>query len=276
MSVRHLDCSSQTFEPVVSLTPPRHETPASPGRALWITGPRVPNRILRDGILRSEAVAQLSPQAELFYRRLMSVVDDFGRYYARPELLLSDCYPIRPTWADVEAITLWLAECRQFGLVVVYKVNGVVFLEVARFGQRLRADQRSKFPEVPAEIRDSREFPASRARTTTTTTTASPPTEGGLGETKILPRSDLDELFVLFRESYAEIGAMTTEADWQSAYWAWKVLDSTQKMAAIVHAKACDPVFIRLPRKYLETREWERKPRPSSKRETEAERLARL
>ena len=42
----------------------------------------MPNRILRDTILRSERVARLSPTAELFYRRLMSVADDYGRYYA--------------------------------------------------------------------------------------------------------------------------------------------------------------------------------------------------
>jgi hypothetical protein len=42
----------------------------------------MPVRILREGILTSERVDTLSPAAEVFYRRLMSVVDDFGRFSA--------------------------------------------------------------------------------------------------------------------------------------------------------------------------------------------------
>ena len=44
----------------------------------------MPNRILRDGILMSPRVNVLSSEAELFYRRLMSVVDDYGRFSAHP------------------------------------------------------------------------------------------------------------------------------------------------------------------------------------------------
>lgn len=35
----------------------------------------MPSRILREGILTSERVNALAPLEELFYRRLMSVVD---------------------------------------------------------------------------------------------------------------------------------------------------------------------------------------------------------
>ena len=38
----------------------------------------MPSRVIRDGILESESVNALSWEAELFFRRLMSVVDDFG------------------------------------------------------------------------------------------------------------------------------------------------------------------------------------------------------
>ncbi len=47
----------------------------------------MPNRILREGILTSERVNLLSWEAEVFYRRLMSVVDDYGRFHAHPALL---------------------------------------------------------------------------------------------------------------------------------------------------------------------------------------------
>ena len=42
----------------------------------------MPSRIIRDGILTSERINALTERAELFYRRLMSVVDDYGRFPA--------------------------------------------------------------------------------------------------------------------------------------------------------------------------------------------------
>ena len=51
----------------------------------------MPNRILREGILSSERVDALSEGAEILYRRLMSVVDDYGRYFAHPTLIRSAC-----------------------------------------------------------------------------------------------------------------------------------------------------------------------------------------
>ena len=54
----------------------------------------MPNRVIREGILTSERIEMLGWAEEVFYRRLMSVVDDFGRYYARPALLRAACYPL--------------------------------------------------------------------------------------------------------------------------------------------------------------------------------------
>ncbi len=47
----------------------------------------MPTRILREGILTSETVNRLSLGAELFYRKFMPVVDDYGRYHAHIHLL---------------------------------------------------------------------------------------------------------------------------------------------------------------------------------------------
>lgn len=74
----------------------------------------MPSRWLREGILTSEKVDKLCPQAEILYRRLMSVVDDWGRYYANPALVRAACYPLavdrvreaRFYYADVENVPL--------------------------------------------------------------------------------------------------------------------------------------------------------------------------
>ena len=41
--------------------------------------------------------------AGVFYRRLMPVTDDFGRYHADPTILRSQLYPLRPdTHTDLD------------------------------------------------------------------------------------------------------------------------------------------------------------------------------
>jgi hypothetical protein len=138
-------------------------------------GAIMPTRLVRDGILRSRKIAALDPMAELFYRRLMSVVDDFGRYYADPALLLSDCCPIRPSWANENGVAGWLDACRACGLIRVYEANGTAFLEIQNFGQRIRPAQKSKFPE-PAEVCGGARENSALARASTPPPTPTSPT----------------------------------------------------------------------------------------------------
>ena len=105
----------------------------------------MPNRIIREGILTSERVNRLAPQAELFYRRLMSVVDDFGRFTAHPGLLRSACYPLRVDEVREADISRWLAEVQLAGLIALYAVAGKGYLEMIDFRQQVRAKV-SKFP----------------------------------------------------------------------------------------------------------------------------------
>lgn len=111
----------------------------------------MPNRILREGILTSERIDQLAWPAEVFYRRLMSVVDDFGRFHANPSLLRAACYPLRLDRVSNSDIDKWLTECVTAGLVRVYQVEGKSYVEVIDFKQQKRAEK-SKFPDVPPDI----------------------------------------------------------------------------------------------------------------------------
>jgi len=105
----------------------------------------MPNRIIREGIISSPRVDELSMGAEVFYRRLMSVVDDYGRFYAIPSTLRGACWPTRPEKAPEDDICVWLAECVEQQLIHVFEVKGRRFLQVADFKQQVRA--KSKFPE---------------------------------------------------------------------------------------------------------------------------------
>ena len=88
----------------------------------------MPNRILRDGILTSERVDMLSSEAEVFYRRLMSVVDDYGRYYANPSILIAHCYPLKIGQITIEQIENMLTAIESFGLIQRYQVDGKDYL----------------------------------------------------------------------------------------------------------------------------------------------------
>lgn len=103
------------------------------------------DRIVRGGIIKSDRVNLLSWAGEVFYRRLMSVVDDYGRYEGRPTILRADLYPLRIDKVSDADVVKWLAECSKAGLVSVYHVNGKEFLELKDFNQRLR-QKVSKYP----------------------------------------------------------------------------------------------------------------------------------
>lgn len=107
----------------------------------------MPNRIVREGILTSAAVDKLSSGAELFYRRLLNVADDFGRYHASPVLLRSAVFPLKIDTVLDKHVEGWLKECSDAGLVTVYITAGQAYLQIAKFGEP-RA-KKSKFPAPP-------------------------------------------------------------------------------------------------------------------------------
>jgi hypothetical protein len=92
-------------------------------------------------------MAQLGWAEEVFYRRLHSIVDDFGRYYADHGLLRAGCYPRQLNKVSDSDIGKWLRSCVDAGLVRVYLAGDrESYLEVLDFGQQVRA-KKSKFPD---------------------------------------------------------------------------------------------------------------------------------
>ena len=104
----------------------------------------MPERLIREGILESEAVNRISPEAELFYRRVMSIVDDYGRFEWDVKKIRLRVFGYRFDWATEAKIAGWMSEC-EAELIVLYQVGAKKYFEIRNFGQRLRA-KRSKFP----------------------------------------------------------------------------------------------------------------------------------
>ena len=90
----------------------------------------MPSRWIREGILTSERVEQLDPAAEVFYRRLLNKVDDFGLYDARVSILRSTLFPLRLDRVREADCSRWMAACQKAGLIVLYEAAGRAYLKV--------------------------------------------------------------------------------------------------------------------------------------------------
>lgn len=110
----------------------------------------MPNRLLREGILDSDPVNLLSWPEEVFYRRLMSAVDDFGRFDARTAVLKSRLYPLKSDSVRETDIARWIAACVTAGLISLYSTDGRPYLLFKKFKQHVRAEN-SKFPPPPPD-----------------------------------------------------------------------------------------------------------------------------
>lgn len=107
----------------------------------------MPSRILREGLLDSDAVGEVSIGAEALFVRLLLLADDFGRYDARVSVVCRRAFVNRRS-VDEHMTGEWLTELHEAGLVAVYEVAGKQFLEILNFRQRTRASG-SKYPARP-------------------------------------------------------------------------------------------------------------------------------
>lgn len=233
----------------------------------------MPNRILREGILTSRLVSELSEPAQLLYYKLMSAVDDYGRYDADLDLIRARCFPLEfSRWSTVR-IGESLLELGESPLVTVYCFGSKKYLQINNFGQRLQAKPKYPEPDSPESTvihRDSPESTASRARAHSESESYSESYSESESETKSdalppLPANwQIDEAYLPFVVAYRKTGKPLVDGDFADAHWKYKKLDFEQKLTATkgilqrVEAGVWDdPMFIPVPTKYLD-REWER------------------
>lgn len=112
-------------------------------------------RILRPGIRKSDRTAALVRDggwiAQVFYDWLLTAVDDFGRFDARPSILRVEIFPLLIDMVRETDVSRCLTACERAGLVRLYQAGGKPYLEVLNFNQRLRA-QSSKWPSPPDDV----------------------------------------------------------------------------------------------------------------------------
>lgn len=112
----------------------------------------MPKRLLSDGVLTSDRLEKLTGEAELFFYRLLVVVDDYGRMDARPGVLRAKCFPLRVDSIDADMVAGWLRQLADVGLVRLYEAEGREYLVFNKWTkhQRIRAKE-SKWPDPPPQ-----------------------------------------------------------------------------------------------------------------------------
>jgi hypothetical protein len=191
----------------------------------------VPNRILREGILTSPNVAKLVWAEEVFYRRLMSVVDDFGRYFGEPGMLRAACYPRQLNKVSDSDVSKWLHGCVDAGLVRVYLAEDREnYVELVKFGQQVRA-KKSKYPDPIASDINCLQPPASAHLDVSVSVSED---GGGKRATRIPPDFepkpepeaeagiDRQKELANFRDYWtAKAGKDAAKLDWQATWRQW-------------------------------------------------------
>ena len=119
----------------------------------------MPTRLIREGILTSDRVDRLDAAEEVFYRRLMSKVDDHGLFDGRTSVLRASLFPLRLDRVREADISRWLAACQKAGLIVLYEAEGKQLLCLLKTGWEKRS--KPKYPLPPENICKQLETPVS-------------------------------------------------------------------------------------------------------------------
>lgn len=104
----------------------------------------MPQRFLRPGITTSDAWNLCSWKAQSLYIRLITLVDDYGRYDGRIAIIHGHCFPLRIDIKPQETAEL-VSELSKNGLVCLYEIDGKDFLQMLKWHERTRGE--SKYPK---------------------------------------------------------------------------------------------------------------------------------
>lgn len=104
----------------------------------------MPNRILRDGFVDSEAINALSDWTHRVYSNLLVKCDDAGRFDGRLEFIRSHLFPLGTT-RRTEDFRKSVEELEGGGLVIRYAHEGKPFLQVTKW-QKCGKSITSRYP----------------------------------------------------------------------------------------------------------------------------------
>lgn len=108
------------------------------------------DRLIRGGIIDSDRVNSLSWAAECLYRRLQSLVDDYGNYDGREAIIRTNAFKLKLNQVSESDVQSWLQVCEKAVLISFYEVEGKSYLHLKDFRQKKRWMKR-QYPPCPEE-----------------------------------------------------------------------------------------------------------------------------
>lgn len=110
----------------------------------------MPNRIIKESVCTSESIDQMSWFEEVFFHRLWTACDDYGRMDARPAILKSKLFPLKDR-LSLKDIQNALQKMADIGCVRLYECDSKPYLYLPSWEvhQQVRA-KKSKYP-APGE-----------------------------------------------------------------------------------------------------------------------------
>ena len=135
----------------------------------------MPVRLLRPGLTTSERFNACDWFTQSLYVRLLTLVDDFGRYDSNLKLLKSHAFPLSDDRdVTLEAIAASCARLSASGLVEFYESDGKKCLQISKWQERVRS--KSKYPDPTALASKCAQMTASAVAPTANDSKCCPPT----------------------------------------------------------------------------------------------------
>lgn len=108
----------------------------------------MPNRVIKDSVRQSREIDSLTWFQEVVFYRLIVTVDDFGRYYANPQIIKSELFPTKEDLAKRDVETA-LNKLEEVGLIERYEYDGTQYLQFTKWDRhQQRRATKSKFPDI--------------------------------------------------------------------------------------------------------------------------------
>ena len=117
----------------------------------------MPQRFLRPGITNSERWNGVSFAAQSLYIRLITLVDDYGRYDGRSSVIWAQCFAVWNEQNQQDSITpqqveQMLQELAGKELVEIYTVQNKKVVQISQWQERIRDGVAEKWPSKPKSL----------------------------------------------------------------------------------------------------------------------------
>lgn len=116
----------------------------------------MPKRLTPESWIYDETFNELSAGAELFFRRLWTLADDYGNYYGSPAALASRVFPLLAGEHTAKDVAEYLVECTDRKLLQRYEVGSVPYVHITNYGQQIKS--RPKFPLPPLAATEAQQL----------------------------------------------------------------------------------------------------------------------